>query len=125
MVREKTEDDTPAPDAERVTPGNALLISVSLGKESGSTVTTLATEARLRVNVSLLSGESGSPQSTSTVNVSSVPGSVIVPESVATPFSSIAATGSNTNVGATLVTSTVVPSLPDSPPSSVTVAWIG
>ena len=58
------------------------------------------------VYVSVLFGESGSPQLMSRVNVSCVPGSVIVPVRVATPCSLIAATGSSTSSGATLLTVT-------------------
>ena len=78
-----------------------------------------------KVTVSRLPGESASPQFTSRVKVSSVPGSVIVPVRVAVPSSSIDSTGSSARIGATLVTSTVVEpeTLPVS--SSVTITLIG
>ena len=76
-------------------------------------------------NVWVLLGESASPQFKTSVNVSSVPTSVIVPVRVAIEFSAILATGFNVTLGATLLTVTVVvfgPLVPES--SSLTVAVI-
>ena len=55
------------------------------------------------------------------VCVSSVPGSLMVPVSVATPFSSMAGTLFNTTTGATLFTVTVAVLVPTPPSSSKTV----
>ena len=63
-------------------------------------------------------------QSISTVNVSSVPTSAIVPESVVTPFSGMGVAERSVSVGATLLTWTSFGRRP-SKSSSVTVTQIG
>ena len=74
-----------------------------------------------KLNVSMLVEDDTSPQSTSRVKVSSVPGSVMVTVRFTMSFSKIEFTESSTSVGATLFTVTIAVFEPTAPSSSATV----
>ena len=76
-------------------------------------------------NVCVLLGESASPQFKTSANVSSVPGSLIVPVTVATAFSLMVGTVFNVTTGATLRTLTEVLPWPEPRFSSESFSEIG